>query len=90
MLDRLRIIRTVKPERPSRLRISYDDGQTIEVDFAPTIARGGIFTALADWDVFEKVRPDARGRSVCWPGEIDFCADALWIEANRQDQRHAG
>ena len=64
--------------------------ETIEVDFAPTIARGGVFTPLADWGVFEKVRPDARGRSLCWPGDIDFCADARWIAANRQDQRDAG
>ena len=90
MLDRLRRIREVKPKRPSRLRIVYDDGQAIEVDFAPIISRGGVFAPLADWDVFKKVRADSRGRSVFWPGEIDFCADALWIEGQQLNQRHAG
>jgi hypothetical protein len=26
-----------------------------------------------------------RGRSIEWPGEIDFCADALWFEAHPED-----
>jgi len=26
-----------------------------------------------------------RGRSLEWPGEIDFCADALWFEAHPED-----
>ncbi len=90
MLDQLRRIREITPERPSRLRIIYDDGQAIDVDFASIISRGGVFTPLADWEVFEKARPDSRGRSVCWPGEIDFCADALWIEAQERNQRHVG
>lgn len=90
MLEQLRRIREVSPQRPSRLRIIYDDGQTIEIDFAAMISRGGVFAPLAEWDVFAKVRVDSRGRSVLWPGEIDFCADALWIEAQGLDQRHAG
>jgi hypothetical protein len=90
MLDRLRTIREVQPERPSSLRIVYDDGQTIVVDFAAIIRQGDVFAPLADWETFQKARPDARGRSVCWPSDIDFCADALWLEAQRQNQRHVG
>ncbi|MCH8806060.1 MAG: DUF2442 domain-containing protein [Planctomycetes bacterium] len=87
MLDRLRIIREVHPQRPARLRLTYDDGQTITVDFGPVIQGGGVFTPLADWDVFSRAQPDSRGRSVCWPGDIDFCADALWLQAQQDDQR---
>lgn len=90
MLDRLRVIREVHPEQPSRLRIVYDDGQSIVLNFAPIIAKGGVLESLAEWSVFKQARRDARGRSVCWPGEIDFCADALWLEAQSDDQRHAG
>jgi len=26
-----------------------------------------------------------RGRSLEWPGDIDFCADALWFETHPED-----
>lgn len=90
MLDHPRTIAEVQPKRPSRLRIVYDDGQSIVVDFAPIIAKGGVFEPLAEWYVFKQACPDSRGRSVCWPGDIDFCADALWLQAQQDDQRHAG
>lgn len=45
----------------------------------------GVFAALADPAVFAQVRVGERGRSLEWPGEIDFCADALWFEAHPED-----
>lgn len=60
-----------------QLGIRYADGVIVRVDFRPIIQRGGVFAQLGDAAFFSKVRADERGRFVSWPGEIDFCADAL-------------
>jgi Protein of unknown function (DUF2442) len=44
-----------------------------------------VFAALADPEAFAQIRIGERGRSLEWPGEIDFCADALWFEAHPED-----
>ena len=36
------------------------------------------FEAWADRKVFQEVRVDESG-AVVWPGEIDLCADALYL-----------
>jgi hypothetical protein len=45
----------------------------------------GVFAALTDPKVFMQVSVGERGRSLEWPGEIDFCADALWFETHPDD-----
>ncbi len=45
----------------------------------------GVMKRLADPVVFAQVSVGGRGRSLAWPGEIDFCADALWFDAYPQD-----
>ena len=55
----------------------------------------GVFASVTDPAVFMQVGVGERGRSLEWPGEIDFCADALWFEAHpadapQQPQRSAG
>lgn len=81
-LNVLRKIRAVQAGAGFRLRITYDDGQTITVDFSPVIRQGGVFAPLADPAFFACAAVDPRGRAVSWPGEIDFCADALWLQAH--------
>jgi hypothetical protein len=81
-LDILRRIVAVEAEPGCRLRIVYDSGETITVDFTPVIRKGGVFAQLADPVVFRQVCVDPRGRSVRWPGDIDFCADAVWLKAH--------
>lgn len=68
-----------------RLRLLYAHGGVAEKDFAPVIAEGGVFTALADPDMFARVSIGQDGQSLEWPGELDFCADALWFEAHPDD-----
>lgn len=80
----LRKIVSLTPEDGFRLRLIYDDGQTIVVDFTDTIRQGGVFAPLADPRFFAKAVLDQRGRAVRWPGDIDFCADALWLEGRSQ------
>ena len=45
----------------------------------------GVFAPLAEPSVFVQVRIGDHGRSLQWPPEIDFCADALWFEAHPED-----
>lgn len=68
------------PEKDFSLRLAFSDGTTTVVDFKPVIKRGGIFAPLADPAFFEKVALDEHGRYIAWPGDLDFCADALWEE----------
>jgi hypothetical protein len=64
------------------LTLQYRDGERITVDFKKVIDRGGVFAKLADPMFFRQVAVGPRGRSIEWPGGLDFCADALWFEAH--------
>ncbi len=65
-----------------RLRLRFADGLEGIADFAPLVARGGVYAAIAAAP--EAVRIGPRGRSVEWPDgagdTVDFCADALRLE----------
>ena len=77
MLNR---IIAIQAEPNSQLRLTYDDGEIITADFRPVINQGGVFAPLADPDFFLLAAIDAHGRAVEWPGELEFCADALRLE----------
>ncbi len=81
----LRTIRSVAPEANYKLRLTYSDGETIVVDFTPVIQRGGVFAPLSDPAFFSQVSIGERGRYIQWPGELDFCADALWLEGHASE-----
>jgi hypothetical protein len=74
-----RIVRAA-PRSRSKVSLEFADGVRGTVDFAATIRRGGVLRKLADPSVFRRVRIGFRGTFLAWPGEIDFCADALWLE----------
>ena len=71
-------IRSIEVVCERSIELAWTDGSVSIVDFGPTIDQGGVFTPLADAAFFERVALDERGRVVTWPGEIDFCADALF------------
>jgi len=50
-------------------------------DFTPVVRPGGVFAPLADPAFFAQASLDERGRAVQWPGELEFCADALRQQA---------
>jgi hypothetical protein len=75
-------IRSVTPEADYKLCLTYADGETVVVDFTPVIQRGGVFARLGDPTFFSQVSIGERGRYIQWPGELDFCADALWLEGH--------
>jgi len=64
-------------EANRRLRLTYSDGVSVTLDVQPLIDAGGVFAALRDDAVFNRVKIGAGGRSIEWPGDIDLCADAL-------------
>ena len=86
-MNLLRTIRSVAPEPNYKLRLTYADGETIVVDFTQVIQRGGVFTPLSDPEFFSQVSIEERGRYIQWPGELDFCADALWLEGHTSESQ---
>ena len=49
------------------------------------LAGKGVFAAFSDPAFFARAAIGERGRSLEWPGELDFCADALWFESHPED-----
>ncbi len=70
----------VVAEPDYHVRLTYASGDTIIVDCNPYIERGGIFAPLKDQPFFAQVAVGERGRYIQWPGEIELCADALWLK----------
>jgi hypothetical protein len=60
-----------------RLRLTLTDGSVVERDVGPLLI-GPVFDPIRrDLDLFRQVTVE-RG-TVCWPGKIDLCPDAvLW------------
>lgn len=79
----LRYVLNASVDGDSRLRLAFAGGEERIVDFKPVIERGGVFTQLCDSQFFARVSVSKDGRYIEWPGEIDFCADALWLEGAR-------
>jgi hypothetical protein len=82
-----RIIEAV-PLSGSTVRLRFDDGNDATLDFSSVAGRGGVFSPLRDSAFFRQVRIGADGRSLEWPEDIDFCADALWMAANASSENN--
>jgi hypothetical protein len=85
----MRTIVQADPLPGYKVNLVYSDGETVIADFEPLIAMGGVYSALADPDYFAQVSVGERGRFIQWPGELDFCADALWLDAHSSDSSAA-
>jgi len=53
------------------------------------LAGEGIFVAFNDPVFFARAAVGERGRSLEWPGDIDFRADALWFDSHPEDRPDA-
>ena len=78
--DPLPVVLSAKPEGPTGVRLVFSDGVEGVVDFGHAIRKGGVLRPLAYAEFFRQVRVGDDGRYLTWPGELDFCADALWLE----------
>ena len=68
----------IVPRDGYRLFLRYDDGACGEVDLSSYAGRG-VFTAWLQPGVFEQVTLAEAGYPE-WPGEIDLCPDALYMQ----------
>jgi hypothetical protein len=64
--------------------VTWANGATTINRFEHLVGRG-VFAAFIDPAFFAQVRVGERGRSLNWPGEIAFCADALWFTTHPVD-----
>jgi hypothetical protein len=64
--------------------LSWANGATTVSRFAHLVGKG-VFRAFADPAFFAQVRIGENGRSLEWPDELDFCADALWFEVHPEE-----
>lgn len=91
----LRKIKSVEPQQNFRLKLVWDGGSPVVVDFSSVIRAGGVFSELKDVDFFNKVRIGERKRTIEWPNLIDdlespiidLDAESLAAMAEEQNQR---
>jgi len=79
------VIVTAVPDPASHtVALTWANGESTVSSFRHLVGEG-VFVALSDPAFFAAVRVGEGGRSLEWPGELDFCADALWFEAHPED-----
>ncbi|MBF0561741.1 MAG: DUF2442 domain-containing protein [Alphaproteobacteria bacterium] len=83
-----RIVRAEPDARTCTVRLTWANGAMTVNRFGHLVG-DGVFAPLRDPAVFALVRVGDRGRSLEWPGDIDFCADALWFETHPEDNPFA-
>ena len=62
-----------------RVWLRFDDGVEGEADFS-ALAGQGVFAPWTDYGFFRQAVIGEHCRTLTWPGELDFCADALWLQ----------
>ncbi len=68
-----------------RLRVTFADGFTGEIDLEPLLGCGPIFEPLRDPSFFAKVGVEEGFGCLIWPGDLDLSSGSLraWCEAGR-------
>ena len=64
--------------------LTWGNGERTVSSFRHLVGKG-VFTAFSDPAFFARAAVGEGGRSLEWPGDLDFCADALWLEAHPED-----
>ena len=72
-----------------RMLLLFINGTWVTVDFAELIAKGGVFTRLADDDYLAAARIMEGGYFLEWPDELDIGADSLWRRGKRVTEKEA-
>jgi hypothetical protein len=65
----------------SSLRATYSDGAVFDIDFSALLRSGGVMRPLAEPNIFSQVQIIRNGRALEFLGHLDFCADALRLDA---------
>lgn len=61
-----------------RVRLRFDDGVEGTVDLSRLVGHG-VFAAWGDYGFFRRAFLAQQG-ALTWPGELDLCPDALYLE----------
>ena len=61
-----------------RVRLRFDDGVEGVADLSELVGKG-VFAAWRDYEFFRRAYVADYG-SLTWPGELDLCPDALWLQ----------
>ena len=83
VLDNI-ILAAIPDPNTHTVALTWANGATTVNSFRHLVGKG-VFAAFSDPAFFARAHVGERGRSLEWPGEIDFCADALWFEAHPED-----
>lgn len=66
-----------------RLRLTFSDGLTGDVDVSHLRKRGGVFTPLHKAQYFRQVKVDPELGTVVWPNGADLAPEVLYEEATQ-------
>lgn len=66
-----------------RLRVSFSDGITGDVDLSGLKDAGPYWEPLRDSERFAAAFVDPRSRTVAWPGDVDIAPEALHEAAKK-------
>jgi hypothetical protein len=83
VLDNI-IVAAVADPNTHTVALIWANGATTVNSFRHLVGRG-VFAAFTDPAFFAQAHVGDRGRSLEWPDEIDFCADALWFATHPED-----
>lgn len=64
-------LKSVEAKPNHKVAVVWSAGQKATIDFSRTIQKGGVFAALSDFELFQKVRIGERNRTVEWPEPRD-------------------
>ena len=78
------IVAAIADSETHTVVLTWANGAKTISSFADLVGKG-VFRPFADPTFFAEVRIGENGRSLEWPGELDFCADALWFEAHPEE-----
>jgi hypothetical protein len=82
----LHVIKSIAANKDFTIDIVFDRGHKAFVDFRPIIKQGGVFAGLGSPAFFRRVKIGGDGRFLAWPGELEFCADALYLDSHERDE----
>jgi hypothetical protein len=88
-VDQLHDVTHVEVCGDHRLRLTFDDGTTGEVDFAGREWQG-VFEPLRDPDYFARVAVNTESGTVTWPNGADMAPEPLYAEACQNLSRATG
>jgi hypothetical protein len=79
------VIVAAKPDPEAwTVTLTWANGEITTNSFRHLMGKG-VLAALADPAFFVQARVGENGRTLEWPNDIDFCADALWFETHPAD-----